>query len=231
MDPHPSFEALIEEQIHKWQIEQGKKYKNPLRPVITLSRLPGAYGGQIAKKLSEDLNIDLFDQEIVEKISQNAHISKRIVETLDDQDRSIFDEWIAALGEDHMWSYEYLQQLTSVIAAIGAHGYAVIVGRGAGFMLPKTVCLRVLITAPLEKRVRNIMKLFSVSEAEARRNVMKVESERRAFIRQYFHADLTDPANYDVVINTENIDVDAATATVRELFNARNWYHFNFSEE
>ena len=227
MQSQISFEKIVENQISKWQIEQKRKYKNPLRPVITLSRIPGAFGGMLAKKLSQDLNIDLFDQEIVEQISQNAHMSQRIVETLDEQDRSIFDEWMAALGEDHMWSYEYLQQLTSVVAAIAAHGYAVIVGRGAGFILPKAVSLRILVTAPLEIRIRNVMKMFSVSEAEARRNVMRVESERKAFIRQYFHADLTDPVNYDVVINTENIDVEAAAATVKELFNSRNWYQFS----
>ena len=103
--------------------------------------------------------------------------------------------------------------------------------RGAGFILPKTVSLRVLVTAPLEIRIRNIVKTFSVSETEARRNVMKVESERKAFIRQYFHTELTDPINYDVVINMENIDVDAAAATVKEMFNARNWYHFHMPEE
>ena len=227
METKPTFEKIIEDQIHKWQIEQRKKYKNPLRPVITLSRLPGAFGGMLAKKLSQDLSIDLFDQEIVEQISSNAHISKRIVETLDEQDRTIFNDWIAALGEDHMWSYEYLQQLTSVITAIGAHGYAVIVGRGASFILPKEVSLRVLVTAPLDKRVRNIMETYSVPEAEARRNVMRVESERKAFIRQYFHADLIDSVNYDVVINTENIDVDIAAAAIKEIFNSRQWYNYS----
>lgn len=227
MQTTPSVERMIEEQIRKWQIEQRKKYKNPIRPVITLSRLPGALGGALAGKLSEDLNIDLFDQQIVEKIAANADVSKRLIETLDEQDRSVFDEWISALGKGHLWSYQFLQQLTNVVTAIGTHGYAVIVGRGASLILPKEVSLRVLITAPLEKRIRNTMELYKISENEARKQVMHTEAERKSFIRQYFQTDLTDPDNYDIVINTENIDIDLAAETIKHLFNSRHWYNYS----
>lgn len=227
MQTTSSIEKMIEEQIRKWQIEQRKKYKNPIRPVITLSRLPGARGGALARKLAEDLNIDLFDQQIVEKIAANADVSKRLVETLDEQDRSIFDDWISALGKDHLWSYEFLQQLTNVITAIGTHGYAVIVGRGASLILPKEVSLRVLVTAPLEKRIRNMMEVHKISESEARNRVTQTEAERKAFIRQYFRTELTDPDNFDIVINTENIDIDLAAETIKHLFNSRHWYNYS----
>ncbi|OPY90411.1 MAG: cytidylate kinase [Syntrophaceae bacterium PtaU1.Bin231] len=227
MPSQSSLENTIEEQIRRWEIEKRKKYKNPIRPVITLSRLPGALGGDLARKLAHDLNLDLFDQEIVERISADDTVGRQIVESLDEQDRSVFDEWISALGEDHRSSYEYLQRLTNVVAAIGTHGYAVIVGRGAGFILPKEVSLRVLVTAPLGTRIRNVMRRYGAAEAEAARQIMRTESERKAFIRKYFHADLTDPVNYDLVVNTENIDVDLAAATIKEIFNSRRWYAYS----
>ncbi len=226
METQRTFEKIIEEQIKKWQVTQRKKYKNPIRPVITLSRLPGAGGNCLAQRLAEELKIDHFDQEIVEKIATNAKVSRQIVESLDEQDRSVFDDWISSLGEDHMWSYDYLQHLTNVIGAIGAHGHAIIVGRGASFILPKEVCLRILVTAPLETRIRNVARIFNAPEKEARRRVMRTEAERRAFIRKYFQADLTDPNNYDLVINTENTDLDVATRIVVETFNTRQWFRY-----
>lgn len=221
-----SFDKIIEEQIKKWQVTQRKKYKNPIRPVITMSRLPGAGGNCLAQRLAEALKIDLFDQEIVEKIATNSKVSRQIVESLDEQDRSVFDEWINALGEDHMWSYEYLQHLTNVVGAIGAHGHAIIVGRGASFILPREVSLRLLVTAPLDVRVRNVARIFDVQEKEARRRVMRTEAERRAFIRKYFQADLTDPNNFDLVINTENTDLALAASIVEETFNSRQWFQY-----
>jgi cytidylate kinase len=225
-----SLEKMIENQIRKWEIEQRRKYKNPIRPVITLSRLPGALGGDLARKVAADLKIDFYDQQIVEEISRNANVSRKIVESLDEQDRSVLDDWIRALGEDHMWSYEYLGQLTKVICAIGTHGYSIIIGRGASYVLPKDVSLRVLVVAPLEIRVNNVMRKYGVPEKEARRNVMRAEAERRAFIRKYFQADLTDPANYDLTINTENTDVELAARIVKEMFNSRHWYDYGMSK-
>ncbi len=222
-----NLEKRIDEQIRRWQTEQRKRYKNPIRPVITISRLPGAGGGALARKLAQDLGIDLYDEEIVEAISENANVSRRIVESLDEQDRSIFDEWIASLGEDHLWSYEYLEHLTKVVSAIGTHGYAIIVGRGAGFILPQEVSLRVFVVAPLETRIRNVMEAHGTSEKEAGRQVLRAEADRKAFIRKYFLADFMEPTNYDLVINTRNIDIDLAALAVREVFNRRHWYDYN----
>ena len=60
-------EQIILSQIKKWQLNEKKKYKKPIRPVITISRLPGSGANTLAKQLSEDSNIDLFDNEIVKK--------------------------------------------------------------------------------------------------------------------------------------------------------------------
>jgi len=222
-----SLDKRIEEQVKRWQTDQKKKYKKPIRPVITISRLPGAMASELAGKLAKDLDIDLFDQEIVEKIAESADKSKRVVESLDEQDRSILEEWITALGENHMWSYEYLQHLTNVVGTIGAHGHAIIVGRGASFILPKEVCLRVLVVAPLLVRIKNVMIKFNVSDKEASRQVMKLDAERKAFIQKYFQADMMDPTNYDLVINTHNIDVELAARIIKETFNTRHWYDYS----
>ncbi|HVO66656.1 MAG TPA: cytidylate kinase-like family protein [Syntrophales bacterium] len=222
-----SLDKIVEEQIKRWQIDQKKKYKKTIRPVITMSRLPGAGGNSIAQRLAQELKIDLFDREIVEKIAESSRVSKLIVESLDEQDSSILNDWIRALGENHMWSYEYLQHLTKVVGAIGAHGHALIVGRGASFILPQEVCLRLLVVAPLQTRIDNVAKAYGVSEAEAKRRVLLTESDRKAFIRKYFNEDLMDPLNFDLVLNTKNLSIDAAVNIVKEAFNLRQWYNYN----
>lgn len=225
-----SLDKIVEEQIKRWQVDQKKKYKKPIRPVITISRLPGAGGRILAQKLAEDLKIDLFDSAIVEEIAKNSKVSERIIRTLDEQDRSIVDEWIQALGESHMWSYEYLEHLTKVVGSIGAHGHAIIVGRGASYILPTEVCLRVLVIAPLQTRIHNVIKSYGISESEAKRRILRTESDRKAFIRKYFDAEMTDPMNYDLVINTKNFDIDTEVKIVTEAFNSRHWYNYNMKK-
>ncbi|MGA9109488.1 MAG: AAA family ATPase [Smithella sp.] len=226
--PGKTLDKLVEEQITKWQSNRKRKYKKPIRPVITISRLPGCDAWNLAKQLSEDLEIDFFDQEIVDQIAKNADVSRRVVETVDEQDNSIVLDWLSTLtAERHLWPNEYLDQLTRLIGTIGAHGHAVILGRGASYILPKEICLRVLIVAPLEIRIRNVRETYKVSEKEARQNVMGKESERVAFIRRYFHADMLNPVNYDLVFNMEMCEKDAVVEMIKAAYNTRKWYKYS----
>jgi cytidylate kinase len=230
METYPSriLDKIVEEQIQRWQSNRKRKYKKPIRPVITISRLPGCDAWNIAKQLSENLEIDFFDQEIVDNIAQNADVSRRVVETVDEQDNSIVLDWLSILtAERHLWPNEYLDQLTRVIGTIGAHGHAVILGRGASYILPKEICLRVFVVAPLEIRIRNVRETYKVSEKVARQNTMGKESERVAFIRRYFHADMLSPVNYDLIFNMEMCEKDAVVEMIKVAYNTRKWYKYS----
>jgi cytidylate kinase len=223
-----TLDKLVEEQIERWQSNRKRKYKKPIRPVITISRLPGCNAWDIAKQISKDLEIDFFDQEIVDEIAKNADVNRRVVETVDEQDNSIVLDWLSMLtAERHFWPNEYLDQLTRLIGTIGAHGHAVILGRGASYILPKAICLRVLVVAPLERRIQNVIEAYKVSEKVARQNVMGKESERIAFIRGYFHEDMLNPVNYDLVFNMEMNEQDTVVEMVKTAYNTRKWYKYS----
>jgi cytidylate kinase len=150
------------------------------------------------------------------------------VETVDEQDNSIVLDWLSVLTtERHLWPNEYLDQLTRLIGTIGAHGHAVILGRGASYILPKEICLRVLVVAPLELRIRNVKDTYGVSEKVARQNVINRESDRVAFIRRYFHVDMLDPVNYDLVFNMEMCERDTVVEIVKVAYNTRKWYKYS----
>ena len=223
-----ALDKIVEEQIAKWQTNRKKKYKKPIRPVITISRLPGCNAQSISKQISEELEIDFFDRAIVDEIAKDADVSRRVVETVDEQDNSIVLDWLSTLTtERHLWPDEYINHLSKLIGTIGAHGHAVILGRGASYILPKEVCLRVLLIAPVELRIKNVKDAYKVSEKVARQNVMGIESDRVAFIRRYFHADMLNPINYDLVFNMEMCDRDSVVEMVKVAYNTRKWYKYN----
>ena len=76
--PRKTLDKLVEEQITRWQSNRKRKYKKPIRPVITISRFPGCNAWNIAKQISEALEIDFFDQEIVDEIAKNADVNRRV---------------------------------------------------------------------------------------------------------------------------------------------------------
>ena len=64
----------------------------------------------------------------------------------------LIEDWVsAAISERHLWPDEVSRLLMRVIGAIGRHGKAIIVGRGANFVLPPENRFRVRIITPLER--------------------------------------------------------------------------------
>jgi cytidylate kinase len=148
-------------------------------------------------------------------MAENADTSTRVIRTLDERGVSMLEDWVsAAISDRHLWPDEYACMMIKVIGTIGRHGRAVIVGRGANFVLPPENRFRVRIIAPFEKRVACVAEAHGISKQEAKQRVLCTESERKAFIRKYFYSDIGNPANYDMVLNTGTLSVDSAAAAI-----------------
>jgi len=212
-----SIPKIIEEQVKKWQLMKVKDKKEAvIFPVIAISREPGSGGRIVATELGKKLDFDVFHQEIINEMAESAQVNSRILETLDEKGLSVLEDWITSLvNTQHLWPDQYLRHLMKVIGTVGKHGNAVIVGRGANFVLPPEGRIRVRIVAPLDVRVENVSRNFGVSAEDAKRRIIRTESERRAFIRKYFNADITDPINYDLVLNTETLSLEAAADAIK----------------
>jgi len=212
-----SVQQIVEEQVKKWQLTGSEKKEVVSKgiSVITVSREPGSGGRIIAEALAKQLGMDLFHREILQEMSERTEVNKKIIETLDEKKLTVIDDWVNSMIQDrHLWPDEYLKHLMRVMGALGKHGRAVVVGRGANFMLPAEGRLRVRFVAPLEVRVKNVQRDFNVSADESRRRILRTESDRRAFTRKYFHANIADPANYDIIINTASIDIENAVNAI-----------------
>lgn len=214
---------LVEEQLTRWNISQmerkAKKEESKPRPVITISREPGCGGTKIAQKLAETLGMDLFGGKIIQMVAESTEMSEKVVQSLDEKEINIRDNWIDSLFETrHLWPDKYLRHLTKVITTIGRHGNAIILGRGANFILPEEETFRVRIFASHEVKIKNLLK---TTREEAERYLMKTEADRRAFVRKYYNQDITDPQHYDIIINMSHITIDGAVNAIVAAF--KSW--------
>lgn len=206
---------LIEEQFRRWEILRREKSEVKTVPVITLSREPGSGGRFVARAVAERLGLGVFHQKLINAMAENADTSTRVIRTLDERGVSMLEDWVsAAISDRHLWPDEYASMMMKVIGTIGRHGRAVIVGRGANFVLPPENRFRVRIIAPFEKRIACVAEAYGISKQEAKQRVLRTESERKAFIRKYFYSDIGNPANYDMVLNTGTLSVDSAAAAI-----------------
>ena len=182
-----SIEQIIEEQVRKWQFSKTEpKAETVFRPIVTISREPGSGGNVIGERLARRLDLDLFHQEMIHAMAKSAKVSSRLLETLDERGLSALDDWMAYMVDArHMWPDQYMKHLMKVIGAIGRHGGAVLIGRGANFILPPERRFSVRVIAPFDVRAANVARDHQVSEKDARNRITKTDSQRRAFIRKF----------------------------------------------
>jgi cytidylate kinase len=138
-----------------------------------------------------------------------------VVDTLEKERLTGVEEFIASLVKiKYLYPGSDLRHLMRVVGAIAKHGRAVIVGRGANFLIPEDQRLSVRVIAPLDRRVENVAREFGLKLETARKRVVQREAKRRAFIRESFHTNVDDPMHYDMVINTAKISLDSAVGAI-----------------
>jgi cytidylate kinase len=210
-------EKFVKDQIKKWErLYPGKDQTDEAQiPVITISKEPGAGGNLLAQNIADRLDLDLFNRDIIKEIAESAKISASVIETLEKKRLSGVEDFISSLvNKQYLYPGLYLEHLMKVVCTIAEHGRAVIVGRGANFIIPPEKCFSVRMVASLDVRIQNIARRFGVLADEAKRRVIRRESRRSAFIRQSFNSDISDPIHYDLTINTGKMSMVSAVEAV-----------------
>ncbi len=200
-----NFEDLVGQRMREWQVRQGLPEVRAVRtgqpmPVVTLSRELGSGGNEVAQALCNHLGWDLWDRELVEEIARSANVRTDVVRSLDEHTRSEILAILRELLGDRLQEQGYRRHLGEVILAVASHGNAVIIGRGANYLLPSA--LNVRIVAPLKDRVARLSAREGISVEEAERRCLASDRERADFVHNLFGRDINTPTDYDLVINT-----------------------------
>jgi cytidylate kinase len=206
---------FIKEQVKKLERIRTKKDNEDPIPVITVSMEPGSGGSILAQKAAAMLGFDFFHREIIHEIAESGKLREEDLETIEKERLSGIQDFISSLISDHyLWPGIYLEHLTKVVEAIAKRGNALIVGRGANFILASKKHLSVRVVAPLETRVENVAMTLGVGFDTAKQRVIKRGSKRSDFVKKSLNEDVADPRNYDLVINTGRLSIDEAVNAV-----------------
>src|SRR4030042_3393148 len=129
-------------------------------PCITVSRETGSGGRLIATLVAKKLKMKFYDKEFVELIAKSARKRKEVIETLDERSRGFVEGLINSLADSNSKLSEsrYLRYLYQTILSLTEKSKAVILGRGANFIIPAEKALNVRIIAPLDVRIANTVK-------------------------------------------------------------------------
>lgn len=222
-------DVMRSEKIRSWILSQtppveGEEERRERYPVITISRELASGGSEISKILSQRLGWELWDKEIVDEIATNANVHRKVVEMLDERYQSEIEVILRAFSKEKtLDKHVYLRHLVETIFSIAQRGRAIILGRGANFILDCLECtLSVRVVASLETRIRRLMERENISEGEARKRILRSDRQRREFVKKMFGKDINDPIHYDLTIRTDTISMEGAAeliiAALKEKF-------------
>ena len=208
---NPNVQTIIETHIKEWFVKEKEKMgqKRKKRPLILISRQRGAGGLSIAEGLSKALGWPYYDKNIIKEIALTLGADEKRLKFLDEKDRNTFHEFLNVFCRDPEVSQdEYVQYLNQFIKKLHKVGGSIIVGRGANFILPPQDVLRVRLVCEPKVCVSHAVQRYGFKEKEAVTTLAKWDREQSNFIKRYYGEDITDPMQYDLVINTTYIDLD-----------------------
>jgi cytidylate kinase len=203
--------GFVEEQ------EQPAPSPNPVARFqnICISREAGAGAGALARMVGERLRWKVYDDELVEAIAHRMELPIDEVRALDEQAPSMVQDWLLPLREEYYAPQEaYLDHLAKLIEAIGRAGESILVGRGAGFMLPRETTLSLRVVAPIKVRAQRLAERMGVSVRTARRAARDLDRRRAQFDRTMHHANPNDPHNFDMVLETASLGLEIAAEVI-----------------
>jgi len=204
--------------------------------VITIGRMYGAGGETVGGLVAERLGAELVDSKIFEEVAQRLELPPDEVEKHEEVPGSFMNRVLQALGtasiefaappEATAWTPPYtdltpdtrkavLQITQEVIREAARTGNAVIVGRGAAYILrDEPRALHVFLRGSERDRIAALRQSFGFSEEEARSRIKRVDANRRAYVRQVYNHDWLDASHYHLVLDTGWLGYERSAAAI-----------------
>jgi len=227
LDPLAGCRAYLEAHSHK----AGHKDKSAL-PIITLSREAGAGAVTIGALVAELLNQDnpewsgppwtVFDKNLVQKVIEDHKLPETLKRFLPED---VLPGLVSAVEETlglHPSGWQLAEQTSETLFRLARLGNVILVGRGSNLITAKLKpALHIRLVAPMEQRVAHTAEFHGLTLNEATAYVKKADQGRRRYVKRYFNAEIGDPLNYTLTINTGRMDCQASAhliaGTVRKM--------------
>ena len=208
--------------------------------VITISRMYGSGGSEVAQRVAEALGWSLFDNDMVDAVAERSGLTRAEVTAQDERVPSLVERLAAALS---LGSPEILPPVPTgpmetteerivavtrrVIEEAVQSGPAVFVGRGAQCLLAeRDDALHVFCYAPRAALRNYAMETFKVGPDEADKIISDQNKQREQYVRRHWNRNWLAQENYHLCVNTAWLGLDEAAKLVidaaRKQFGAMN---------
>jgi len=191
--------------------------------ILTVSRLYGSGGSEVAAIVAKALGWSLLDNAVVDAVAARIGLSVAEVQAREERVPSLVErltaamamgsqEWVSPMAAVQRPTDEQLIEVTHrIIDEAIARGPLVVVGRGTQEMLAEREdTLHIFCYAPRKALIARTMQREGVSAEEAARLVDETNKQRDQWVRLHWERDRRALENYDLSVNTERLGIQGA---------------------
>jgi cytidylate kinase len=151
----------------------------------------------------------VYDQELLEYTAQEGRFGENLAETLSaEASRWVEEQLQRLLREQNLSQHPSIMELARVVLALASEGEVVLIGRGAGLLLPRESTLHVRVIAPVNDRIAYMAQWMRLTMEEAAEEVRLRDEGRANFLTTHFHRGPQDIYQYDVLLNSSLLGAD-----------------------
>lgn len=193
-----------------------------MNKIITINRQFSSGGREVAKRLSDALNISYFDNEIINQVATKTDLSpeyiSRVSETAALNQYTItfahtFANIPSPIETIQAAQYEFLKEL-------GEKQDCIIVGRCANHIFGNKAFKVFIYASDMDSRIERcydkVPEDKDIPRKKMEKQILAIDKERAKYHRFYGSADWNDMSNYDLCINTSTIDIKKAVEIIEQ---------------
>lgn len=203
--------------------------------IITISRMYGSGGSEVAQLVADSLGWALLDNAVVDAVAERigatpAEVASReerlpsIVERLASAMALSSQDWLSPMADAKLPpSDERLVEVTKhVVEEAVARGPVVVVGRGAQSMLAaRSDALHVFCYAPRPALIARTVERDKISAEQAAKVVDETNRHREDWVRKHWSRSWRAHENYHMSLDTEWFGVAGAAELVAQVARQR----------
>jgi cytidylate kinase len=213
--------------VHSHTVPPAQGVAEPrVRRAVTISRQAGCGALLVAEKLAgylqqhspqERAAWTVFDRELMDKVLADHDLPQHLAKFLPEDRVSQIEDALADIFRVRPTAHTVIEQTAETMLHLAELGCVILIGRAGNIVTAKLPhVLHVRLVAPLADRIERITRDDHKSPAAARRFCLEEEQARTRYMKTYFNADINDPLQYHLILNTSRVGHENAARLIGE---------------
>ena len=178
--------------------------------IVAISQTLGSLGSEIGREVAQNLSYEFADREIILRAADRFGEGVTELQRVTEEKPTLWERFTLA-------TQHYVAYIQAIIWEMAARDNVVLSGRGAPFVLHQVRhVLRVRVTAPEPRRASRVEHQQGLTTDAAADLVRHSDRETASRVKLLHHVDWDDPLLYDLVLNTEGLDIKTGARLIQE---------------